>query len=199
MPVAPSGFEIPEGKLRSVITYLEMRTPPWGDGAPPEIQPPAPDIHVEWVPDMTVPFYRSLYDAVGEAWLWWERCLMSDAELAAILADPAVEVGVLRAGTALAGYAELDRRRTGEVEIAYLGLTPPFIGRGLGRYLMGATLRAAWAQAVTRVWLHTCTEDHPGALAFYRRAGFCAYRTEAVLIDDPRTAGSFRSHAAETT
>jgi len=197
MPVAPSGSEIPEGKLRSVITCLEMRAPPWGDRAPPHIQPPAPDIHLEWVSDVTVPLYRSLYNAVGEAWLWWERRQMSDADLAAIVADPAVDIGVLRAGSVLAGYTELDRRRAGEAEIAYLGLTPPFIGRGCGGYLMGAALRAAWSRAPTRVWLHTCTEDHPGALAFYRRAGFCAYRTEAVLIDDPRTGGYFRSQAAE--
>lgn len=191
MPVAPPGPPTPAGKLRSVVTYLEMNAPPWGDGAPPDIRPPVPDIRLDRVADMAVPVYRSLYDAVGAAWLWWERRRMSDADLAAILGDPAVEVAVLRAGGAMAGYAELDRRRAGEVEIAYFGLTPAFIGRGFGRYLMAATLRAAWTPAVTRVWLHTCTEDHPGALAFYQRSGFYAYRAETVLIDDPRDSRRF--------
>lgn len=195
MPVTPSGDAVPPGKLRSVITYLEMHAPPWrdaaGDGGPPALQPPAPGIRVEHVTSVSVPFYRSLYNAVGEAWLWWERRVMSDADLAAILSDPAVEVRVLRAGDAVAGYAELDRRRAGEVEIAYFGLTPAFIGRGVGRYFMAATLRAAWARETKRVWVHTCTEDHPGALAFYRRCGFRAYRSDAVLIDDPRLSGLF--------
>lgn len=196
MPVTSSGDAAPPGKLRSVVTYLEMHAPPWGDGAPPDIQPPAPDIRLELISNVTVPFYRSLYNAVGEAWLWWERRVMSDADLAAILSDPAVEVRVLRAGDAVAGYLELDRRRVGDVEVAYFGLTPAFIGRGLGRYLMDATLRAAWAKGTKRVWVHTCTEDHPGALAFYRRAGFRAYRTDEVLIDHPRLSGRFPSHQA---
>lgn len=187
MPVAPPESAIPPGKLRSVITYLEMRAPPWGEGPPPDVQPPAPGIQLELLCKPPVADYRSLYDAVGEAWLWWERRVMSDADLAAILSDPAVEVRVLRAGDAVAGYSELDRRRDGEVEIAYFGLTPAFIGGGLGQYLMEATLRAAWTGEAKRVWVHTCTEDHPKALAFYRRAGFRAYHTEAVLIDDPRS------------
>ncbi len=186
MPVAPSGPAIPPGKLRSIITYLEMLAPPWGEGVPPNIAPPAPGIRLELLSNPSVADYRSLYDAVGEAWLWWERRVMSDADLAAILSDPAVEVQVLRAGDAVAGYSELDRRRAGEVEIAYFGLTPAFIGGGLGRYLMEATLRAAWTGEAKRVWVHTCTEDHPKALAFYRRAGFRAYHAEAVLIDGPR-------------
>jgi len=197
MPVVPSVPTIPPGKLRSVITHLEMRAPPWGDGMPPANLPPASDIRIELASNVSVPFYRSLYNAVGEAWLWWERRVMSDAALSAILSDPAVEIRVLHAGDTVAGYSELDRRRAGDVEVAYFGLTPAFIGRGLGRYLMDVTLRAAWAKETKRVSVHTCTEDHPGALAFYRRAGFCAYRTEAVLIDDPRTGGYFRSQAAE--
>ena len=196
MPLGPAGPEAPPpappppGKLRSVITYLDMRAPPWGEGAPPDVPAPSPGIRLELASDVTVPAYRSLYEAVGEAWLWWERRLMSDADLAAILADPAVEVRVLYADGAVAGYSELDRSRAGEVEIVYFGLTPGFIGRGLGGYLMRATLRAAWAGGTTRVWLHTCTEDHPAALAFYGRCGFRAYRTETVTIDDPRLAGT---------
>lgn len=191
----PSGPARSPGKLRSVITYLEMRAPPWGDGAPPDVEPLAPPLRLDLASEATVPFYRSLYNAVGEAWLWWERRLMSDVDLAAILSDPAVEVRVLRVGDVVAGYSELDRRRSGEVEIAYFGLTPEFIGSGLGRILMAATLRVAWTQAAKRVWVHTCTEDHPGALAFYRRAGFDVYRTEEVLIDDPRHSGLFPPRA----
>ena len=119
---------------------------------------------------------------------------MTDADLAAILSEPGVEIRVLRKGNAVAGYSELDRRRAGEVEIAYFGLKPAFIGLGLGHYLMEHTLRAAWATAPKRVWVHTCTEDHPGALAFYARAGFRAYRAQEVLIDDPRISGRLPSH-----
>ena len=81
------------------------------------------------------------------------------------------------------------------MEIAYFGIVPEMLGQGLGRVLMDATLRAAWSAGTERVWLHTCTEDHPGALAFYERMGFRRTRSEAVWIDDPRLAGIL-PHAA---
>ena len=130
-----------------------------------------------------------MYRRVGEAWLWWERLLMPDETLAAILADPATEIRVLYCGGAFAGYSELNRSDARAVEIAYFGIAPDVFGQGLGRVLLTATLRAAWGGAAERVWLHTCTEDHPGALAFYERMGFQRTRSEAVWIDDPRLAG----------
>ena len=138
--------------------------------------------------------YRALYRAVGERWLWWERLVLGDSELAAILDDREVEVRLLRVDGEIAGYSEIDgRANDGAVEIAFLGLTPAFTGRGLGRVLLAATLRAAWTGrgtgAVHRVWLHTCDHDHPDALRLYRSAGFRIVRRETMLIDDPRIGG----------
>ncbi len=176
----------PLGKLRQTITYLEMTAPPLGDrGAPPDprLEPP-----VRLAPAA----YRALYRAVGEPWLWWERLVLGESELAAVMDD--VEVRLLRVEGQVAGFSEIDRRGDdGTVEIAFLGVKPEFAGRGLGRLLLEATLRAAWTgqgtKAVRRVWLHTCDHDHPGALGLYRSAGFRVSRRETVLIDDPRRRG----------
>jgi hypothetical protein len=35
----------------------------------------------------------------------------------------------------------------------------------------GRAIERAWARAIDRFWVHTCTHDHPGALAFYLRTG----------------------------
>jgi GNAT superfamily N-acetyltransferase len=78
---------------------------------------------------------------------------------------------------------ELDRRVDGEVEIAYFGLMPDYIGRGLGPALLGWALERAWSYRPRRVWLHTCSLDHPKALAVYRRAGFEVYDREAVPVE----------------
>jgi hypothetical protein len=32
--------------------------------------------------------------------------------------------------------------------------------------------------APSRVWVHTCTLDHPGALANYQARGFAIYKVE---------------------
>ena len=82
-----------------------------------------------------------------------------------------------------AGYVELDRRVEGEVEIAYFGLVPDCIGRGLGSALLDWALERAWSDRPCRVWLHTCSLDHPKALAVYRRAGFEVYDHEVVAVE----------------
>ena len=50
------------------------------------------------------------------------------------------------------------------VEIAFFGLLPQFIGKGLGGYLLSEAIRKAWDLDASRVWVHTCTLDHPRAL-----------------------------------
>ena len=113
----------------------------------------------------TISFYRYLYDTVGADWNWFMRRRLSDEELAAIIHDDRDEVFVLHVRGVPAGYVELDRRVEGEVEIAYFGLIPEYVGRGFGKYLLAWGLARAWSYRPRRVWLHTCTLDHPGRLA----------------------------------
>jgi GNAT superfamily N-acetyltransferase len=114
---------------------------------------------------------------------------MSDRELAAIIADPAVDVHVLwRAGVPV-GFAELDRRRPPEIVLTYLGLVPEVIGRGLGRYLLDHTVAAAWRHRPTRLWLHTCTLDHPRALELYLETGFRPFLRRVERVALPAAAG----------
>ncbi|MGF1639957.1 MAG: GNAT family N-acetyltransferase [Rhodospirillales bacterium] len=195
MPVAPLPAP-PAGKLRQVVTWLEMTAPPWGDGPPPANPAPCGDVAVVRFDALSVADYRALQRLIGEAWLWWERLTVGDAALAALLADPGTEIRRLTVGGTVAGFSELDRRRPGEVELSFFGVAPPFIGLGLGRYLLAETLAAAWAVRPRRVWLHTCDHDHPQALGFYGRAGFRPYRRETVLIDDPRRLGLLPLDAA---
>ncbi|MEM7251243.1 MAG: GNAT family N-acetyltransferase [Pseudomonadota bacterium] len=171
-------------RLQVDITYVEMHTAPahaprgGPDGAAiRELQPPS------------VSFYRYLYNSVGRPWLWYERRLLEDDALAAIIKHPQVVIDVLFVHNNPAGFCEFDLRRWPELEIAYFGLMPDFIGQGLGPYFLDACIRAGWARGPRRLWLHTCTLDHPKALRTYLNAGFAAYRTETVHIVDPRTNG----------
>jgi len=175
-----------EGKLRSVITYLQMTERP----APRQV--PLPGnlrlalLHAE---RPSVPFYRFLYHTVGKRWFWWVRRAMSDEALAAVIQDPLVEVYVLYCDGQPAGYFELDRRVAEEVELAYFGLLPDFIGRRLGPYLLGQAIDLAWTYGPRRLWVNTNSLDHPRALPLYQKLGFVPYRQETVVIDDPRLNG----------
>lgn len=126
----------------------------------------------------TVAYYRFLYDAVGGPWGWSSRKKKNDEELVQIIHDPAVEMHVLHVEGVPAGFAELDRRVAGEVEVAQFGLTREFIGQGLGKYFLWWTIERAWSYGPSRLWLHTCSKDHPRALPNYLGAGFATYKEE---------------------
>jgi GNAT superfamily N-acetyltransferase len=130
-------------------------------------------------------FFRWLYAEVGRGYLWLDRAQWTDERIRERLADPAVSLHLLTVAGAPAGYFELERHGDGSVEIVYLGLLPEFQGRGLGRYLLTGAVEAAWALSAARVWLHTCTLDHPGALPNYLGRGFRAFKTETYEIDLP--------------
>jgi GNAT superfamily N-acetyltransferase len=65
----------------------------------------------------------------------------------------------------------------GGIEITYFGLLAGFIGKGLGGAMLGCALQRAWMLGPDRVWVHTCTLDHPAALANYQARGMRIYRT----------------------
>jgi GNAT superfamily N-acetyltransferase len=81
---------------------------------------------------------------------------------------PLNEVHVLHVDGTPAGFAELDRRIEGEIELVQFGLMPEFIGQSLGRYFLQWTIDKAWSYGPRRFWLHTCTKDHPAALPNYQ-------------------------------
>jgi GNAT superfamily N-acetyltransferase len=81
-----------------------------------------------------------------------------------------------------AGYFELRQHEDGSVEIAYFGLLPNFIGRGWGKYLLTRAVDTAWSLDPKRVWLHTCTLDHPAALPNYLKRGFRRVREEVYTV-----------------
>ncbi|PZQ62097.1 MAG: GNAT family N-acetyltransferase [Sphingomonas taxi] len=162
----------------------------------PRAMPDAPLRLVRW----TAPApekYRALFRRVGARWLWFSRLVMDDAALVAIVHDPLVEVhaAVDRAGIEV-GMIELDFRTPGACEIGYFALVPELAGRGLGRWLMAQALARAWRPGIGRVWLHTCTLDHPSALGFYRAQGFVATGRTVETFADPRATGVLPADAA---
>lgn len=165
------------------VTYLQISRRPEHN-----TRPPMPGIEVTRMEKPTIALYRFLYNSVGRDWSWVDRDLMSDEQLSEIIHDDRVEIYVLSVHGAPAGYAELDRRVEGEIELAYFGLLPGFIGRGLGRYLLHWTLGQAWSHQPERVWLHTCELDHPAALPMYRKAGFEVF-DERVVDQEVRQEG----------
>jgi len=183
--------DLPHGKVAAVVTYLEMRTPPQLSRAPT-----MSEFTVGRVADPDLDWYRTLYRVIGEPWLWFSRLRLSDDELRAIIHDPAVDVFTLSHEGVDHGLLEFDRRRFPDIEVSFFGVTPALIGKGAGRALLQHCLPLAWEHKPHRVWLHTCTSDHPAALAFYQKTGFVPYKRAIEISDDPRVTGEIPRTAA---
>jgi GNAT superfamily N-acetyltransferase len=174
---------VADGELAAVVTYLEMhRRPdheiPFSSLSLARMEQPEPDL------------YRSLFRLVGARWLWFSRLILDDDRLASIIRDPAVELYCVVDETGRdAGLLELDFREPGECELAFIGLVPELAGHGHGRWLLAEAVRRAWRAGVSRVHVHTCSLDHPAALAAYTRAGFTPYKRAVERFADPRLLG----------
>jgi len=192
-PPLPLGYSpVGPARLANVVTCLEMtRRPPRGPAR--SFPPPYELVRIEHI---DIAGYRALFRKVGENWMWFSRLIMPDDELRGILGDPRVELYVLCAGRADAGMLELDFREAGQCELAFFGLVADAIGQGLGRALMEAAIERAWAKPIERLWVHTCTFDHPSAVGFYIRSGFRPYAYQVEVQADPRLTGHLPRTAA---
>jgi GNAT superfamily N-acetyltransferase len=187
--IADGYHDLPPGKLANLVTFLEMHA------RPSERFEERDDATIAAVrPDVDA--YRNMFRRIGAPYLWSSRLTLSDRSLQAILDDPDVENYELRRNGSPDGMLELDFREPGSCEVAFFGLVREAQGRGLGRYLMRFALQRAWERSIRRVWLHTCTLDHPGAIAFYRKCGFEPYKRQFEISDDPRAAGLLPLDAA---
>jgi GNAT superfamily N-acetyltransferase len=125
-------------------------------------------------------FNRDLYLAVGQMWSWNDKRLWTDEQWKKYGLASKLRTFEARYDGSQAGYYELRRDDQNGIEIAYFGLLPNFIGRGLGGALLTDAIEEAWRTrpSVARVWVHTCTLDHPGALRNYQARGMVIYKQE---------------------
>lgn len=186
-----SGFhDVAPGKLAVVVTHLEMRAKP----ALSEVPLPEGVTFRQVTPSLD--WFRDIFRRVGTDWLWYGRLKLDDAALTALLEDPARDFYTLTRDGKDEALLELNFPKDGSCELAYFGLTSALIGSGSGRYLMNQAITLAWEKPITRLHLHTCTNDSPQALGFYVRSGFTPFRRQVEVDDDPRLTGLLPRSAA---
>ncbi len=119
---------------------------------------------------------RFLYQLVGSPWQWTEMLEGDQSDWQKMIESEAHRTFVAYYRGAIAGYFELYRPDGIKVEILYFGLVTAFIGMGFGAGLLSHAITQAWRWPGTeRVWLHTCSLDHPAALGNYQKRGFEVY------------------------
>ncbi len=178
--------DVPPGKLAVVVTYLEMtEEPDLPDVAFPE------ELRVTHVSNPEVPWYRDMFLRVGGyEWLWSSRLRLCDADLHKAIQHEATQLFVVTQNGCAEGFAELHFDTEQGCELAFFGLTPKLIGRGIGRALVTYAIRKAWSRPIRKLRLQTCTADSPQALGFYRAHGFSPVQQKVEIFDDPRLDGT---------
>jgi len=188
----PAGFHpLPPGHLANVVTCLEMTERPALRPAPD-----LPGLSLARLGAADTERFRALFRAVGQDNMWFSRLFMAEETLAGLIGHENVQCFALVKEAQDIGILELDFREAGQCELSFFGLVPSEVGSGAGRYLMNAALERAWSQSIGRMWVHTCTFDHPNALGFYRRSGFRPYQVMVEVHPDPRLTGHLPREAS---
>jgi GNAT superfamily N-acetyltransferase len=189
----PNGYyQLPPGKLANIGTRMELRAPPSR-----MLEPWPDDLTLLAANRGDLDAYRALFRNVGQNLLWFSRLIMSDEKLQETLANPGTESFTLMRGQDAIGILELSFRDMPACELAFFGLVDTEIGKGTGRALIDEAIRRAFAKPIQRMWLSTCTLDHPKALSFYRKAGFKPFMRFVEVHDDPRLLGKLPLSAAQ--
>jgi GNAT superfamily N-acetyltransferase len=142
---------------------------------------------------------RALYALVGARVCWTDRFGWTHDDWRSWVERPELSTWLALADGTIAGFFELEAQPGGDTEVHLVGLTPAFIGRGYGGYLVEQCVRRAWQRGrlwaqrygpARRVWLRTSTLDHPNAINNYLKRGFRVASEEIALkaVPDPRVA-----------
>jgi len=188
----PAGYHpLPPGHLANVVTCLEMTERPALRPVPP-----LDGARLDRLMAADTERFRQLFRAIGEDIMWFSRLFLAEEKLASIIGHPQVHCHALVKEGQDIGLLELDFREEGQCELSFFGVVPSAVGGGAGRYLMNEALMRAWAEPISRLWVHTCHFDHPNALGFYQRSGFRPYAVMVEVHPDPRLTGHLPKHAS---
>ena len=128
---------------------------------------------------------KFFYKQVGKKHRWIDRLSWTDEKWINFISNRNLETYVISESDDLIGFFELlHNPDLNETEISYFGLLEEYIGKGIGGYALSEAIKKSFEKKIKRVWLHTCTLDHPNALKNYIARGMRVFRKENINILD---------------
>ena len=128
---------------------------------------------------------KFFYKQVGKNHRWIDRLSWSDGKWINYISNKNLETYIISESDELVGFFELlYNPELKETEISYFGLLEEFIGKGIGGYALSVAIKKSFEKNIRRVWLHTCTLDHPNALKNYIARGMTVFKKENINILD---------------
>jgi len=132
----------------------------------------------------TIDLCKFFYKEVGRDFFWRDRLKWSNQDWLDYVNNDFFKLYILKYNNKLAGYYELlYDPKINSMEIPYFGIFKEFYGKKIGGYLLTDALSTSFKQKITKVWVHTCTLDHPNALKNYLARGMKIFKTEKIFFN----------------
>ena len=119
---------------------------------------------------------KFFYKQIGKRHQWVDRLIWQDKDWLKYISNENLRTYILKKENDLVGYFELIFNNN-DCEIAYFGILEEFIGKGYGGFLLSEALKIGFKKA-NRIWVHTCSLDHPNAIENYKSRGMKIFKTE---------------------
>ena len=143
---------------------------------------PKQNIHIKLLNQTDFQLSKFLYKQIGKKYFWFDRLIWTDKEWIKYISNPSLYTYVLYVENEVAGYFEIfHHKNRNEIELTYLGLLEEYIQKKLGGYLLSEALKISWSYNVQRVWVHTCSLDHPNAIKNYLARGMKVFKNEVIF------------------
>jgi len=126
---------------------------------------------------------KFFYKNVGKKHQWVDRLIWTETQWIDYVSSKNVKTYIFKNKENLAGFFELILHiEKKEIEISYFGLLEEFQNKKLGSYLLSEAIKKSFLNDINRVWLHTCSLDHPNALNNYIARGMKIFKIETVIV-----------------
>ena len=119
---------------------------------------------------------KFFYKQIGKRHQWVDRLIWQDKDWLKYISNENLRTYIFKMENDLVGYFELIFNNY-DCEIAYFGILEEFIGKGYGGFLLSEALKIGFKRA-KRIWVHTCSLDHPNAIENYKSRGMKIFKTE---------------------
>ncbi len=148
-----------------------------------EVKKPSQNYFVKLVNPKDFQLNKFFYKNIGKNCQWVDRLVWTDLNWIEYVSNEDLLTFILKDKDDIAGYFEIFfNKNTKEVEIIYFGILEEYFGKKLGGYLLSESIKKSFNLGCKRVFVHTCSLDHPNAILNYISRGMKIFKKEVIKI-----------------
>ena len=146
-----------------------------------EVPKPSDKYSIHLVDPIDFQLNKFLYKQIGKKYFWKDRLNWSDQTWLEYVSNQNLYTYILKENEEIVGYFELIIHTSKvEAEIAYFGILEDYFNKGCGGYMLTKAIEKSFEIGAKRVWVHTCSLDHPNAIKNYISRGMKIFKTEVL-------------------